>query len=393
MGCPARAMLIAWRRACLRDLVVGICRGDSSIGTRSRFRSSLATSACSRVRCGFSRRVVATSDSGSRRGSVAVVVVAPNLGRDLKWVAEIDSRVRVIDGNDIGPERDAVLAEAEVLLVGFPVPSELAARAPGLRWAHHTQAGVSNFHSSDLWSSSVMLTSSRGHVAATAIAEYVIAAAFHFASGLQEATRQKSAGEFIRASYDLRTVTGSTMGVVGLGGIGGEVARLARVVGMRVVASRRSATSPQENVDGVDLLLPSDRLTDLVAESDVVAVCAQLTVQTRRIINARVFAAMRPNAILVNVARGEVVDEEALVRALQQRQIRGAVLDVYDGELDGRPPRRELVELPQVVLTPHIAGVGDTAGRERSKELFAENLRRFLDGRPLLNVVDRNLGY
>jgi D-2-hydroxyacid dehydrogenase (NADP+) len=342
---------------------------------------------------GFFRWVAVTSESTSRRGSLGVLVVAPNLGRDLSWVAGIHPRVRAIDGNDIGSERDAVSTEAEVLLVGFPVPSELAARAPGLRWAHHTQAGVSNLRSSDLWTSSVMLTSSRGYVAATAIAEYVIAAAFHFASGLQEAARQNRAGEFVRASYDLRTVTGSTMGVVGLGGIGGEVARLARLVGMRVVATRRSATSPRQNVDGVDLLLPPDRLTDLLAESDVVAVCAQLTDQTRRIINARAFAAMKPNAVFVNVARGEVVDEDALVHALQQRQIRGAVLDVYEGELDGRPPRRELVEMPQIVLTPHIAGAGDTNTLERGKELFAENLRRFLHDRPLLNVVDRKRGY
>jgi phosphoglycerate dehydrogenase-like enzyme len=324
---------------------------------------------------------------------VDVLVVAPNLGRDLTWVGEIDPRVRVIDGNDAGPGRDAGLAEAEVLLVGFPVPGELAARAAGLRWAHHTQAGVSNLHASDLWSSSVVLTSSRGHVAATAIAEYVIAAAFHFARGLHEATRQKGSGEFTSAGYDLRTLTGSTMGVVGLGGIGGEVARLARAVGMRVVATRRSAGAPQENVDGVDLLLPAEQITDLAAQSDVVAVCAQLTDQTRGIVDARVFAAMEPGAVLVNVARGELVNEEALVRALQQGQVGGAVLDVYAGELDGRPPRRELVELAQVVLTPHIAGSGDTAGRERAKDLFAENLRRYLDGRPLLNLVDRNRGY
>jgi phosphoglycerate dehydrogenase-like enzyme len=319
--------------------------------------------------------------------------MAAILGRDLTWLAEIDPRVRVIDGSDIVPPREAIWAEAEVLLVGFPVPHDLAARVPRLRWAHHTQAGVSNLHSSDLWTSAVMLTSGRGHVATTAIAEYVIAAAFHFASGLQEATRQKGAGEFARAGYDLRTVAGSTMGVVGLGGIGGEVARLARAVGMRVVATRRSATSPQKGVDGVDLLLPSERLADLVAESDIVAVCTQLTVQTRRVIDARVFAAMRPHAVLVNVARGEVVDEEALVRALQSRQIRGAVLDVYQDELAGEPPRRELLEMPQVVLTPHISAAGDKTGIERTKELFAENLRRFLDGRPLLNVVDRDRGY
>ena len=336
---------------------------------------------------------MATPDSRSQRDGVGVLVVAPSLGRDLGWLAEIDPRVHVIDGNDGAAQPEAVWADAEVLLVGFPVPRELAARLPALRWAHHPQAGVSNLHASDLWASSVTLTSGRGHVAPSAIAEYVIAAAFHHASGLHEAARQKGAGEFVHAAYDLRTVAGSTMGVVGLGGIGGEVARLARAVGMRVVATRRSVTSPQEGVDGVDLLLPPERLTDLVAESDVVAVCTPLTFQTRRLIDARVLAAMRPNAILVNVARGELVDEEALVRALRSRQIRGAVLDVYEGELDGQPPRRELVEMPQVVLTPHISGVGDRAAIERCKELFAENLRRFLDGRPLLNVVDRSRGY
>jgi phosphoglycerate dehydrogenase-like enzyme len=336
-----------------------------------------------------------TSDLGSRRatGGVSVLVIAPNLGPDVTWVAAIDPRVRVIDGNDGGQERDALLAQAHVLLVGFPVPGVLAARAPHLRWAHHTQAGVSNLYSSDLWTSTVTLTSSRGYVAVTAIAEYVLAVAFYFACGLHEATRQKRAGEFTPAGYDLRTLTGSTMGVIGLGGIGGEVARLARAVGMRVVAMRRSATSPQRTVDGVDLLLPPDRLAELAAESDVVAVCAPLTAETRGIIDARVFAAMKPNAILVNVARGEVADEEALLRAVRQRQIRGAVLDVYEGELDGRPPRPELVDLPGVVLTPHISGAGDRSGQERSKKLFAENLRRFLDGRPLLNVVDRERGY
>ena len=102
---------------------------------------------------------------------------------------------------------------------------------------------------------------------------------------------------------------------------------------------------------------------------------------------------MKPTAVLVNVARGEVVDEDALVHAVSRGQLRGAVLDVYEGELAGRPPRRELLELPQIVLTPHISGMGDDSHRERAQQLFTENLRRFLDGRPLLNVVDRARGY
>ena len=332
------------------------------------------------------------ASSDREAASVTVVVVAPNLGTDLSWVASIDPRVRVLDGNS--PEqRDELLAQADVLLVGYPVPKVLAARSPQVKWAHHTQAGVSNLLSSDLWDSRVMLTSGRGNVAATGIAEYVIAAAFHFARGLHEATLQKRDGEFDRGRYQMFTLAGSTMGVIGLGGIGREVARLARAVGMRVVATRRSVSSAGEKVEGVDLVLPRDQLAELAQQSEVVAVCAQLTPETRGIVDARVFAAMKPSAILVNVARGELVDEQALVRALQQEQLRGAVLDVYEGELDGRPPRPELIELPQVLLTPHVSGSGDTSVGERTKELFTENLRRFLDGRELLNVVDRERGY
>ena len=136
-----------------------------------------------------------------------------------------------------------------------------------------------------------------------------------------------------------------------------------------------------------------EALTELAAASDYVAVCAQLTPETRGMIGARVFAAMRPASVLINVARGELVDEDALVAALREGRLRGALLDVYDGELDGRPPRPELVELPQVILTPHISGRGDPEGVEPAKRLFAENLRRYLDGQPLLNQVDRNRGY
>lgn len=102
---------------------------------------------------------------------------------------------------------------------------------------------------------------------------------------------------------------------------------------------------------------------------------------------------MKPSAVLINVARGEEVDEDALVAAVTEGGIRGAVLDVYAGELAGQPPRPELVELPQILLTPHISASGDTEFAERIKRLFADNLRRFLAGEPLLNLVDRRRGY
>lgn len=334
---------------------------------------------------------------------VNVAVIAPILGEDVSYVSDVDLRVRVLDANFAGTgngaeadrsgELESILAQAEVLLVGYPVPKVLAALAPRLEWAHHTQAGVSNLAGTDLWSSEVMLTSSRGAVTATAIAEYALAGVFHFARGLHEGTRQKATGQFSQDGYEMLSLRGATIGIIGLGGIGQEVARLARAVGMRVIGTRRSVTAPARDTDGADLVLPAGQILQVASESDFLVICSQLTEETRGSVNASVFEAMKPSAVLVNIARGEEVDEDALVAAITGGRIRGAVLDVYDGELAGRPPRRELLELPQILLTPHLSGRGDPAMREPVRRLFAENLRRYLDGKPLLNVVDRDRGY
>jgi glyoxylate/hydroxypyruvate reductase A len=345
---------------------------------------------------------------------VRVLVMAPSLGPDLTYVSEVDARVDVLDGNRAfgaelveqgharGPlatgaplleERNQLLGDADVLLVGYPVPPRLVRRAPSLRWAHHTQAGVSNLLQSDLWTSAVPLTSSRGAVAVTAIAEFAMAGVFHFGRGLHAAVRRPAGAPLRRDGYEMSSLAGATLGVVGLGGIGQEVARLGRAVGMRVIATRRSVIEAQGGAPDVDLLLPASRLPELAAESDYMVVCSQLTQETRGMIDATVFAASKPGAVLINIARGEEVDEVALIEAIRSGQLRGALLDVYDGELSGRPPRRELLETPQIILTPHISASGDRAGVEPAKRLFADNLRRFLDGRPLRNLVDRDRGY
>ena len=184
----------------------------------------------------------------------------------------------------------------------------------------------------------------------------------------------------------------ATMGIVGLGGIGKEVARLAHLLSMRVVATRRSAQSAQQNVDGADLLLPTSRLNDLAAQSDFLAICAALTQETEGVINRRVFEVMKPASVLINVSRGETVNEGDLVEALQNGRIRGAVMDVFQGELEGKQPRKELMELPNAFITSHIASTGFNSS-DTVRGLFRDNLRRFLDGEPLLNEVDRARGY
>jgi phosphoglycerate dehydrogenase-like enzyme len=347
-------------------------------------------------------------------GRVKVLVMAPHLGSDLRFVDVVDERIEAVDGNrafraelveqgripgpmpDDAPsraERDRLLAEAEVLLLGFPVPPRLVDRAGSLRWAHHTQAGVSNLFRSDLWTSSVALTSSRGAVAVTAIAEYALAGVFHFARGLDRATCAPGREAMDRDGYRMRSVAGSTLGVVGLGGIGQEVAHLARALGMRVIGTRRSVEVAQANVDGADLVLPAAQLLDLAAQSDFVVVCSQLTPETRGMFDEKFFGALKPGSVLINIARGEEIVEAAMIDAIRRGHLRGALLDVYDGESSGQAPHPDLLETPQIILTPHISTSGDQAGVEPVKHLFAGNLRRYLDGEPLLNLVDRARGY
>ena len=350
----------------------------------------------------------------SERGvdSVTVLVMAPGLGTDLSYVS-IDPRVVVLDGNAAfasevhdehphGPappvdiskaERDRLLGQADVLVVGYPVPRFIINRAPRLRWVHHTQAGVSNLHGTDLWSSDILVTSGRGSVSARAIAEYAVASALFVARGLSEAARQKQAAQFTRRGYEMRMAVGSTMGVIGFGGIGREVGRMAQALGMRVVATRWSIDTAETDVDGADLVLPADRLLEVAAQSDFLVVCSQLTAQTAQMIDGSVFAAMPAHAVLVNVARGEEVDEDALLAALDEQQIAGAVLDVHDGELEGRPVRPELLQHPRILLTPHVSGKGDHTYRQVGRRLVTDSLRRYLDGELPFNVVDRRRGY
>ena len=349
--------------------------------------------------------------------TINILVMAPILGADLGFLQGIDPRVRVVDGTaayqaeldaqglhslggmsiDAGPppseaERDAMLAEADALLIGAPMLRNILTRAPRLRWVHHTQAGVSNLWGTDVWSSDVTLTSGRGSVAPTGIAQYAIAGALFFAKNLFSAYLDKGADSLDRSGYRPFQLEGATMGVMGFGGIGREVGRLAKGLGMRVVGTRRSVVAPERHRDGADLLLPASALRELAAQSDFLAICAQLTEDTRGAIDREVLGAMKPTAVLINVARGELVDEDALIDALRNDRLRGAVMDVFEGELEGRPPRRELMELPQVLVTSHAAsGSVDLAGAMR--ELLRENVRRFVAGETLVNLVDRSRGY
>ncbi len=180
---------------------------------------------------------------------------------------------------------------------------------------------------------------------------------------------------------------GRTLLVVGLGGIGTEVARRGKGFGMRVLAIRRSDTPPPAFVDRQ---AGPAALSELLPEADVVVVCVPLTAETRGLIGEREFSLFKPGSFLVNVARGEIVDTEALANALSAGRLAGACLDVTDPE--PLPPEHRLWDMPNVLITPHVSG-RSALSDERRRTLALANLRRFASGEPLLNVVDKDAGY
>ena len=291
-------------------------------------------------------------------------------------------------GHGTREERDALLAEANVVVIGFPFPLDIRARAPNLEWVHQRPAGASNLRRGDLWDAGVVVTSSRGRAHNLPIAEYAVAGILHFAKGLQVAETERAERRFRASAYAPVQVAGKTVCVVGAGGIGREVGRLCGALGMRVVGTKRSPAPPSR---GFVEIRGADGLHDLLADSDFVVVCCQWTPETENLIDRDAFAAMKDGAALVNIARGEIVDEEALIAALAAGKIRGAALDVYTGEFDHAPDPR-LWGDPRVLLTPHISAAADVSSH-RGAELFVENLRRYRAGEPLENVIDWTRGY
>ena len=350
--------------------------------------------------------------------SVDILVIVPVADNVLTRIASIDSRLTVVDGRgwfdgemrDTWPEwtvhrylggrpgeersrerRDGGLARAEIILGGFPFPLDLRARAPRLRWFHQLPAGASNLRRGDLWGSDVVVTTSRGLGNTRPMAEYVLASLLHFARGFPHAHRDRERHRFDHRTYRPVLLEGKTVCVVGAGGIGQDVGRLCAGAGMRVLGTRHRVAPDAPLPPGFARVEAANRLHALLSESDCVAVCCQWTPETTHLIGREAFAAMKPGTILVNVARGEIIDEEALIAALAAGKLRGVALDVYDGEFEREPDRR-LWDDERVLITPHVSG-GTDVSRHRGLDIFCDNLRAYLGGRPLSNVVDWARGY
>ena len=272
------------------------------------------------------------------------------------------------------------------LIEMYPTPEKLRENAPDLRWIQLTSAGMDRAARSGLLDSDFMVTSASG-LHATPIGEYILCLMLMFCKGASRFIRAQGRKEWIR--YMPQELYGKTVGIVGMGHIGAEAARLAKAFGCRILATRRSVTARTKDEIADELLPPSD-LPYLLAESDFVVLAVPSTNETHHIIGETELRTMKPTAVLINIARGAVVDEEALVWALKEGSIAGAGLDVFEQE--PLPPESELWGMENVIMSPHLSG-GTEVYNERAVGIFSENLRRYLAGEPLMNLADPERGY
>jgi len=259
-------------------------------------------------------------------------------------------------------------------------------QGPQVRWLHTASAGVDHVLTPDVRAKAGLTVTDSGPAFEIAISEFILAWMLMAARGLpalranQREHRWQSVPQF--------ELHGKTVGILGLGPIGRGTALRAKAFGMRTLGLRRSSVS----VDGVDEVLTGpEGLARLLTESDFIVVAAALTGETRALIGAEGLARMKPTAWLINIARGGLIDEPALVAALQSGQIAGACLDVLAQE--PLPPDSPLWDLPNVYIAPHNSAGGDPNLRARQKAIFLENLGRFARGEALVNVVDIMRGY
>jgi phosphoglycerate dehydrogenase-like enzyme len=300
-------------------------------------------------------------------------------------------KLKVVTASDAQSFR-AALPQAEILYT-WQLPREMFPLAKRLKWIHTPAAGVDHLMHPALRHSEVLLTNCRG-VAGDVMADHIFALILALTRRIPESVRLQDQqrwgqSQFWSGSPVPFALQGKVLGIIGLGGVGIELARRARAFGMTVIALRRRSTAAPKSVAKV---LKPDQLPELLAESDIVVLSAPLTPETRGLMGGREFRQMKPRAYFINVGRGEQVNEGALIRALREKSIAGAALDVFQRE--PLPKNSVLWRVPGLLITPHYAGTYPEH-MERATELLMQNLGLYLGGksRKLHNLVDKSTGY
>jgi phosphoglycerate dehydrogenase-like enzyme len=283
------------------------------------------------------------------------------------------------------------IRDAEIVVTWSLRPEQFNA-ATKLCWIHSPAAAVHQLMFPELIKSDVILTNGREVHGAT-VAEHVIALIFALAKKLPLSMRCQEKhvwgqNRVWESQPQPREVAGATLGLIGLGSIGTEVAKRASALGMRVVAVRNRVGA--EKPDNVEQVYASPDIESMLSQSDYVVLAAPLTSSTTGIINAARLSSMKADGYLINVSRGQLVDESALTEALRSRKIAGAALDVFEKE--PLPPESPLWDLENLLITPHTAGFTEKLW-DNHYAFFTDNLRRYLGQQPLVAIVDKSRGY
>lgn len=316
-----------------------------------------------------------------------IVISKPGLPH-LSVLEELPPSARVTLGDSVG-ELEAALPTADVILnanFGQQPFRTLFPRAGNVKWIHSLSAGVEAMLSPEVIASPVPLTNARG-VFRASLAEFSVAAMLYFAKDFRRMIRNQMAGRW--EQFDITMLEGTTLGVVGYGEIGRAAAKLAHALGVRVLAlRRRTALSEADPV--LDGSSAPDQLHQMIPHCDYIVVAAPNTPATKGMIGEAEFALMKPNAVIINVGRGPVIDEPAMIRALESGRIKGAGLDVFDKE--PLPAGHPFYRLENVLLSPHCSDhTADWIHMAMRK--FVDNYKRFEAGQELDNLVDKKAGY
>lgn len=285
---------------------------------------------------------------------------------------------------------ESALRDADVMIGWSLLPEHLRAAA-GLRWVYSITAAIDQFLFPEFVRAEISLCNAarvHGPVVAEHAIAMILALARHIPSAVRYQERRKWAMEAIWMEQPcLKEIAGATLVVVGLGSIGSEIAATAAALNMRVIGVRQN---PERGPAGAHEVVGYPQLDSALGRADFVVLAAPLTSQTRHLIDARRLQVFKPDGYLINVSRGGLIDEAALVNALRERKLGGAALDVFEEE--PLPRRSKLWKLPQVLITPHTAFLTGKIW-ERHYEVFTGNLKRYLAGEPLQDVVDKRRGY
>ncbi len=289
------------------------------------------------------------------------------------------------------------------VLYGWGKTIDEAHRLPHLKWIQTYSAGVNNLLDKPVWQSPVIISSMNG-IHAIPMAEHALAMMLAFRWQIPTMLNLQHQASWATERWDKFSrpeLRESALGIVGYGAIGRELARQANALGMRVLATNRSGLrrpATGYNIPGVgdpqatipDTIYPTNNLPAMLPQCDYVVVLTPLTLETRHLIDAAALESMKSSAVFINLSRGEVVDETALINTLQQGKIAGAGLDVF--ETEPLPADSPLWKLDNVIVSPHVSGFTPNYD-DRASDVFAENLRRYLDGKTLLNQVKKERGY